>query len=246
MLEFSNVSFAYPRRAPLIRDFTFALKPGGFVMMLGANGSGKSTLLNLANGLLKPAAGDVMLHNRSLSGLPARLRAQKIATVFQAGSGSSPALTAEEIIRIGRNPYRSRFGAFGKEDEAAVSDAVERMDLSALKKRLFHELSGGERQRVMIAAALVRRSEYLLLDEPTSAADPALRIGIMRILRTLPWRPGVLIATHDLAAAELFADKILMLSDGTAEEAELTPAAVRKIYGEDAVLLLRNQRNGHE
>ncbi len=238
MLEFRNVAFSYGKEE-LLNDCSFTLEKGNFVMMLGANGAGKSTILNLGNGQLKPMRGAVLLDGKNVAEMPPLLRAKKIATVFQAYQHITD-FTVEETVQMGRNPHRSRFGGLSQADREAVSNALELMTLTHLKGRLLRHLSGGERQRVMIAAALARKTDYLLLDEPTAAADPAYRISILRTLRELPWKPGILIATHDITAAEIFAEKILMLHRGKFLASEkMTVENIRTVYGNDATCLLR-------
>ncbi len=238
MLEFRNVAFSYGKEE-LLNDCTFTLKKGDFAMMLGANGAGKSTILNLANGQLRPGQGTVLLDGQNVAEMPPLLRAKKIATVFQSYHSMTD-FSVEEVVQMGRNPHRSRFGGLSRTDREEIDRALDLMSLQFMRMRLLRHLSGGERQRVMIAAALARKTDYLLLDEPTAAADPAYRVSILRTLRDLPWKPGILIATHDITAAELFAEKILMLYRGSFLASEkMTAENIRTVYGNDATCLLR-------
>ncbi len=242
MLEFRNLSFAYPGSGKtILRNINFTLKHGDFVMMLGANGSGKSTLLKLANGRLQ-SGGSVILNGQPVPEISPGVRAGIIAAVSQS-TDLMPDFTVVEMVRMGRNPYLSRLGRMNENDEAAVASALEAMSLESLKHRYVNCLSGGEKQRVMIAAALARKTDFLLLDEPTAAADPAHRIGIIRTLKSLPGKPGILIATHDIAAAKLFAESLLLLHDGSVRNIlpeNLTEEDIRILYGNDAVCLLRS------
>ncbi len=240
-IEIENLHFSYPNSTELFPDgLTFQIRRNCLTVLLGPNGCGKSTLLKLVCGIEKPISGNLQIDGNDLSEIPGRIRAQKVATVFQ-NQEYLPAFSVFEMTMLGRNPYLSRFGQVSGEDQDAVTDALKKMDLLHLADRSVTSLSGGERQRVAIAAALARKSDYLLLDEPTSAADPAHRISILRTLHSL--HKGILLITHDITAVKQFSDSILMLKNGKII-ADGLPADVlnkeniRRLYGEDAVMLL--------
>lgn len=242
-IEIHQVHFTYPGTGrELLHGLDFHLGKGAFTMLLGANGTGKSTLLHLISGRLKPLSGQVRIDGEDPRRLPPRIRSKKLATVFQT-PGNVPDFTVREMVMIGRNPYLSRLGGPGKADHTAVSAALEKMELLSLADRPWQKLSGGERQRAMIASALARDPDYLLLDEPTSAADPSHRISVIRMLRALPDSPGILMITHDIAAAKLLGKRIVLLRkgsvfrEGTPEET-MTEENIRAVYGNDAVYLL--------
>ncbi|MBO5802411.1 MAG: ABC transporter ATP-binding protein, partial [Lentisphaeria bacterium] len=176
MLEVHDHFFRYQKKSPfLLSGLSFELKEGEQVMLLGANGTGKSTLLGLLNGRLQPDSGTVTLNGTDLSSLPARDRAKLIATVHQLPE-ELPGFTVAEMVMLGRTPYLSRLGNPSDTDSEAVREILDLLELTTLSARDMRQLSGGERQRVMLAAALVRKTPYLLLDGPTAAADPAHRI----------------------------------------------------------------------
>lgn len=241
MLEAHELFFRYGKNTPsLLKNLSFHLNPGEFVMLLGANGTGKSTLLGLLNGRLQPDSGMVALNGQDITSLPARERAKLIATVHQLPE-ELPEFTVRELVMLGRNPYLSRLGTPSEEDHKAVREALELLELLPLAERNVQQLSGGERQRVLLASALARKTPYLLLDEPTAAADPAHRISLLRTLKELPWKPGILAVTHDIAAAQAFADRYLLLHNGSDLEAvdSLTGENICHLYGKDAVFFLK-------
>jgi iron complex transport system ATP-binding protein len=213
-LTLENITFAYSKKLPnIFEEFSFCLKENSFNMLLGPNGSGKSTLLNLLNGAFTPQKGRALLDNINLSNINPITRAKNIATVFQTPIINNN-ITVEELVLLGRNPFRNRFTSPNKEDLEAIDLAMEIMDIAHLASKSYPTLSGGEKQRVMIAQNLARKSCFLLLDEPTSAADPGFRGFIMEKLKTLPWKPGVLIITHDVMAAKKFADEVILFNNG--------------------------------
>lgn len=244
-LELRDVTSRYPGQTdPLLRNLSLSVEKGSFTMLLGSNGAGKSSILSLLTGRLKPESGAAFCDGTEIPALPPRSRAVKIATVFQ-NTEHLPDFTVGELVMLGRNPYRPRFGAPSAEDCRIVADVLERMALTPFEQRSVLQLSGGERQRVMIAAALARQSDYLLLDEPTAAADPAYRIRLIRILQSLPWHPGILMTTHDIAAASVFASRILMLHGGRIladgpPDSVLTAENLDKLYGREAVFFLNS------
>lgn len=242
-IEVRNLRFTHPgAEKELLSGLSFRLEKDSFTMLLGANGAGKSTLLHLISGRIKPSSGEVLIDGTGPDKLPPRTRSKKLAIVFQTPE-NAPGFTVRELAMLGRNPYLSRLGKPGPADREAVWNALEKMELSALADRPWKSLSGGERQRAMIASALAREPDYLLLDEPTSAADPAHRIGVIRILRELPGSPGVLMVTHDISVAKLLGKRILLLREGAVfregtPEKVMTEENIRAVYGEDAVFLL--------
>jgi iron complex transport system ATP-binding protein len=125
------------------------------------------------------------------------------------------ALTARQIVALGRLPHRAGFGAGfgpGARDAEVVAASLRRLDLAAFAERRFGTLSGGERQRVMVARALAQEPRVLILDEPTNHLDIRHQLELLSLLRGL----GLSIVTtlHDLTLAAEFADRVMILSDG--------------------------------
>lgn len=197
-LSFDHVTFAYPKNPdhPVVRDFSFTLRPGTVVGLFGANGSGKSTLLKLAVGALEPQAGAVRYNSTPLTDINLHRFRDRIGIVFQDNlivSGTirdnltlrDPSVTSADIDRA-----------------LAVSgfDAVVRRlpdGLETLVGNHMRTLSGGERQRLAIARAVVRDPFILVLDEATNHLDVESRKQVAELITKL--RPGrlILIAGHD-------------------------------------------------
>ena len=121
-------------------------------------------------------------------------------------------------------------------DRDAVQDAMRLFEVDHLAERCCNRLSGGERQRVMLAAAWAVEPEIFLLDEATSATDPAHTFGILKIFRECARTRTVFMVTHDLIPAANFADRILLLKDGRiyadgAPDEVLTEANLFAVYG---------------
>ena len=240
ILRGENLTFSYGK-TPVLTDVSLSLSTGELVMLVGPNGSGKSTLLKLLSGFLRPAGGSVSLNGAPLADYSWRERAVRQAFLSQ---DNAPALefTVRESVMLGRNPHLGVFSSPGAEDEAAVDNALEAMELTAFADRQVNRLSGGERQRAMLAAVLAQQSECLLLDEPTSALDVRHALDLAEYLRRLREKCGMLMVTHDLDLALRYADRVLLISSGepvaygSAAEV-MTPENLERAYGCRAELL---------
>ena len=233
-IETENLFFSYSEKK-LLAGISLKLDPGRFTVLLGPNGGGKSTLLKLLTGELRPDSGEVRLDNRPVGEYSGRERAKKLGVVLQS---VPPALdfTVREYVLTGRNARMSPFAAASRADRTAVQNAMELFQVEHLADHPCNQLSGGELQRTMLAAAWAVEPEIFLLDEPTSATDPAHTFAILNLLRRCAETRTVFMITHDLNLAGNFADRILLLkagrifADGTPENV-LTPENLLEVYG---------------
>lgn len=149
--------------------------PGSSITVItGANGAGKSTLLAVVAGLHRPVVGSVDgIAGRSVAYVPQRSAVPEHLPV-----------TVREVVSMGRWPMlRTWWARLGRDDRRVVEESLARLDVADLADRPFGRLSGGQRQRVLVAQALARRAEVLLLDEPTVGLDRASGLAIRRVLR---------------------------------------------------------------
>ncbi len=232
-IETANLCFSYGEKK-LLNGISLTLEPGRFTVLLGPNGGGKSTLLKLLTGELRPDSGEVRLDGRPVGEYSGRERARNLGVVLQS---APPALdfTVREYVLTGRNARMSPFAAANASDQTAVLNAMKLFRTDHLADRPCNQLSGGERQRVMLAAAWAVEPEIFLLDEATSATDPAQTFAIMKILRETARSRTVFMITHDLILAGNFADRILLLKGGRiyadgSPETVLTPETLLAVY----------------
>ncbi|MGO1769064.1 MAG: ABC transporter ATP-binding protein [Microbacterium sp.] len=197
---------------------TLAIEPSEFVSVLGPSGCGKSTLLRCLAGLDTPQAGSVRFGERTVfdasSGLDLAPRRRRIGMVFQ-DLALWPHLTAFENVAF---PLR----VTGRRDvRSAVDRSLELVGLERFAAKLPHQLSGGQQQRVAVARAVVARPDVLLLDEPFSALDAALKVQLRAELKTLVAQLGVttVFVTHDQEEAMGLSDRIVVLSEGRVRQA---------------------------
>ncbi len=214
MIELIDVTYAYPAAdgaVTALDGVSTTLAAGELVVVLGANGSGKSTLVKLADGLLRPRSGSVVVDGMDTSD-PEHTWAvrSRVGLVFQNPDNQIVATTVEEDVAFGPE----NLGIEREEIRRRVDRAISAVGLEGLERREPHQLSGGQRQRLAIAGALALDPAYLALDEPTSMLDLQGRADVLAVLAALRERgTGILHATHQLADAAS-ADRVLVLSDG--------------------------------
>ena len=204
-----NLRFTYETR-DVLRNISFSIEAGDYVGLVGPNGSGKSTLIRLMLGLESPVAGSVSLFGEA----PSRFRDwHKIGYLPQKNAALSrffPA-TVQEVVALGLVPKRA--GIPGGDGRDALGKALDLMDITDIRDKLIGELSGGQQQRVLLARALIKEPELLILDEPTIAVDPEIRERFLNVLMELnrKRRVTVLLVTHDTASIGKYAKKLLYL-----------------------------------
>ena len=213
-IHLQAVHFTYPGGFGLVRIDLF-IERGERVAILGPNGSGKTTLLKLMLGLLHPREGEVSFEGNLLKGMSRAELARAIAMVPQ-DLLLPYALTAREVVLLGRTPYLHRYRGPTCEDLEAVQEAMASTDLLSSAGRPYNELSGGERQRVILAMAMAQNPRLLLLDEPTRSLDLSHQLRILSLIRGLNVKHGltVISSMHDLNLSSLYFDRLILLSSG--------------------------------
>jgi thiamine transport system ATP-binding protein len=192
--------------APLLTDVDLGVEPQEVVALLGPSGSGKSSLLRVVAGLLVPDSGSVTWDGVDLAGTPAHRRG--FGLVFQ------DALLFPHLDVAGNVAYGLAASGVPRAERAPrVAELLEMVELPDHGRRSVATLSGGEAQRVALARALAPRPRLLLLDEPFGALDRDLRDRLATDVRALLHRLGTpaIHVTHDLAEAELVADRVVRL-----------------------------------
>ena len=240
--------FAYNAHS-VIEDLSLAVGTGDFFIVIGPNGSGKTTLLRLVLGSLKPVAGTVDLFGGPVARFGRRDLARRVALVPQSAAVVFP-FSVRQIVAMGRAPHLGLLGFEGNSDREAVDRALATVRLEDLADRMLDQLSGGERQRVWIARALCQEPDLLLLDEPTAALDMGHQLQIMRLLGQLRRERGltVMMVSHDLNLAAMFATRMLLLRKGRAvclgaPDKVLQAEHIRTAYGCE-VLVDRHPQGG--
>lgn len=197
----------------VVKDVTFTLEKGEFVILLGPSGCGKSTLLRMVAGLEKITAGDLIIDERRVNdALP---KDRDIAMVFQ-NYALYPHMTVYQNMALSL-----KIRKIDKvEIDNTVRDIAAMLNLSDFLDSKPVQLSGGQRQRVALGRAIVRRPKVFLFDEPLSNLDAKLRGRMRQEISALHKRINatILYVTHDQVEAMTMADKVVVLDQGMVQQ----------------------------
>ncbi len=186
------------------------------VAIIGPNGVGKTTLLRAIAAQHPVGGGEILVDGANVASFSAVERARRIA-FLAADETVGEALAVREVVAAGRYPHH-RWWEWreGSDDAAAIAGALAEVGMESFRDRLFSSLSSGERRNVWIALALAQATPVLVLDEPTTHLDVHVAQRMLALLRRLA-RSGktVLCALHDLNEAAAYADRIVLLGNGT-------------------------------
>jgi ABC-type glutathione transport system ATPase component len=190
---------------------------GDIVGIVGESGSGKSTLANIAVGLTKPTAGEVLLDGEPMSALMRDHAGPWRRRIQMAFQDSSSALNPRKTVSRCLIETLALRGVPREQREAEALAMLELVGLGAeLAPRLPHELSGGQRQRVGLARALAMKPEILIADEPVSSLDVSLQAQVINLLNRLTRELGLtlLFISHDLALVRTLCSRIIVMRKG--------------------------------
>ncbi|MCR4435244.1 MAG: ABC transporter ATP-binding protein [Clostridiales bacterium] len=230
-LTVEGLAFKYPSRH-VLNDINFTLSKGEFLAILGVNGAGKSTLLKCINRVLKPHKGSVFINEDEVFRLSRRDLAKRIGYVAQRQESSRA--TVFDAVLLGRKPYIQWEAT--KKDMEIAQNAMKILKLEDYALRYLNELSGGEQQKVVIARALAQEPEILLLDEPTSSLDLKNQLEVAGIIKSVVKNQemSAIVTMHDLNLALRFADKFMLVKNGTIFAAGglevITPENIESVY----------------
>jgi thiamine transport system ATP-binding protein len=206
MLTLNKLTYLYEH---LPMRFDLQIEAGERVAVLGPSGAGKSTLLSLTAGFLTATSGQILLNGEDHSQTPPAKR--PVSMLFQENNLFSH-LTVRQNMGLGLHPGLKLTAAQQQE----LVDIAQQVGLEDCLERLPSQLSGGQRQRVALARCLLRSQPILLLDEPFSALDPALRSEMLNLLDKVCSERGLtlLMVSHNLDDAVRVAQRTLLIVDG--------------------------------
>lgn len=206
MLTLNKLTYLYEH---LPMRFDLRIAAGERVAILGPSGAGKSTMLSLVAGFLAPVSGQILLNGDDHSATPPARR--PVSMLFQENNLFSH-LTVRQNMGLGLHPGL-KLSAQQKQD---LEEIARQVGLSECLDRLPSQLSGGQRQRVALARCLLRSQPILLLDEPFSALDPALRSEMLSLLDKVCGQRNLtlLMVSHNMDDAARIAPRTLLVVDG--------------------------------
>lgn len=246
-LRVEHLTKVYPDGTAALRDVSFVVEPGQFVVIIGLSGSGKSTLMRCINRLIEPTSGKIFIDDVDITTLSQgemRHLRRNIGMIFQQFNlvKRSPVVTNVLSGRLGYLPATwSLLNYFPKDEIARAIANLERVGIPEKARTRADQLSGGQQQRVGIARALMQEPKLILADEPVASLDPATSHSVLRYVEELNKKDGitVLCALHFLSLARRYGTRILALKAGQiiyeGLPADIDERRFKEIYGEEAV-----------
>jgi phosphonate transport system ATP-binding protein len=250
MFEVKNLTKIYNDGTVALRDVSFKVDEGEFLVIIGLSGSGKSTLLRCINRLIDPTEGQILWDGVDIAAADqARLRQirRQIGMVFQQFNLVKRSTVLTNVL-AGRLGYVSSWGSllhhFPAKDRKMALEALARVGIAEQAHKRADELSGGQQQRVGIARALMQQPRMILADEPVASLDPVLAHSILGNLEQLNREEHitVLCSLHYLDLVQRYATRVIGLRDGQIvyrgsrkDIRAMTDVEFKEIYGEEAV-----------
>ena len=248
VIEWDHTTFAYGA-AVVVEDVSLSIHEGELAAVLGPNGSGKSTLIRLALGLLRPISGAVRIFGRNAEDFGDWGRVGYMPQVV-AGVWRDFPVTVAETVAHGAYRGISPLALFRRSERADVVEALEAVGMADSIRQRLSELSVGQQQRVLLARALVREPELLVLDEPAAGVDVSGEEHLYAVLRDLNRDRGmtVVLVSHDIGAMLREASTIACMNRTLVRHGpphELTREEISILYGVPVDVLVHDALHEH-
>ncbi len=218
MISARDLSIGYRNKSGdtcIASTINLEIEEGELVGLIGVNGVGKSTLLRSLSGVQPYLKGEVSILNKNLHKLSSEELAKTISVVLTE-QPISKNLSVSELIALGRQPYTNWIGSLSAEDRFKIQNAIELVNIEALKDKRCFELSDGQLQKVLIARALAQDTPFIILDEPTTHLDMYHQAYVLKLLKklTTETNKSILFATHEINLALQLCNKIIIMEKG--------------------------------
>ena len=239
-IEVTDLTVAYQEK-PVLWDIDLDVPPGVLLSIVGPNGAGKTTLIKAILGLVRPAAGNVLIYDK-----PYEAQRRIIGYVPQRGSVDWDFPTnVLDVVMMGRYGALGWIKRPGKQERELAINALEKVGMESYATRQISQLSGGQQQRVFLARALVQDATVYLMDEPFQGVDATTERAIVDLLQELRANgKTVVVVHHDLQTVTDYFDWVMLLNirriaSGPVEET-FTPDNLRETYG-GRIAFIKNQ-----
>ena len=247
ILTIKNLNKTYPNGVQALKDVSFSVKKGEFLVVIGLSGSGKSTLLRCVNRLVDPSSGSIIFADQDLTALKSSSEIKKMrksmGMIFQHFNLISRHSVLSNVLMgklASTKTWKSILQLFSQQD---IEKALFYLRLVGIEDKAHlraDQLSGGQQQRVAIARALNQEPQLLLADEPVASLDPATCHSVMNYLKKVNEELGITVICnlHFLSLVRQYATRVIALKNGElvyqGSPHEITEDWFRKIYGENA------------
>lgn len=247
LIAVENLSHTYPNGYQALKNISFSVESGEFLVVIGLSGSGKSTLLRVLNRLIEPTSGKVVFNGTDVtrvSGTELRRHRAQIGMIFQHFNLIDRHSVMNNVLygSLGRTATaKSITGNFSADDIKLATESLARVGISDKAGNRADALSGGQQQRVAIARALMQRPTMLLADEPVASLDPATSHSVMNHLEQInkDQNTTVICNLHFLSLVRRYATRVIALKSGElvfdGQPDSITEEWFRAIYGDDAI-----------
>ena len=230
-IEVTDLTVAY-QETPVLWDVDLDVPPGVLLAIVGPNGAGKTTLIKAILGLVRPAAGRVLIYDK-----PYEVQRRTVGYVPQRGSVDWDFPTnVLDVVMMGRYGTLGWIRRPGKPEREFAMHALEKVGMQAYAPRQISQLSGGQQQRVFLARALVQDATVYLMDEPFQGVDATTERAIVALLQELRANgKTVVVVHHDLQTVTDYFDWVMLLNirriaSGPVDQT-FTPENLRETYG---------------
>jgi len=247
-LEIKNAVCGYGLNT-VVDGISVKVESGEILCLLGPNGVGKTTFFKTILGFLKLISGEITLNDENIQKFSKKNLAKAIGYVPQAHTPSFPYKVLDVVV-MGRTAHLGMFSSPSKRDVKIAEEALETLDVSFLKDRIYTEISGGERQMVLIARALTQQAEILVMDEPTSNLDFGNQVKVLaQINKLAKMGLGIIMTSHFPDHAFLCSTKVALLQNnnvftvGSVEQV-VTEENLKAAYGVNVKIISSINRQG--
>ncbi len=247
ILQVHHLSKTFPNGVQALRDVSFEVMPGEFLVIIGLSGSGKSTLLRCLNRLQEPSSGQVFYQGQNIADLKSvsdirRLR-KKMGMIFQHFNLIARQNVLKNVMMgnlASKSGWQSVLGIFSEQEKQKALECLQLVGIADKAYLRADQLSGGQKQRVAIARALMQGPQILLADEPVSSLDPATCQVVMNYLKKINQELGITVIAnlHFLSLVRQYATRVIALQEGqivfSGSPQQIDQEWFEKIYGAGA------------